>query len=227
MYYKGVLDKIILLKITSRERPTALLKCLDATMKNARNPESIRVLVSLDTNDQTANNILIEQLQAYKANVYFGVSNSKIHAINRDIETFTTLEDWHILVNLSDDQICQQNGWDQIVRETMPNDLDWSLWFYDGLQKAINTMEIVGRKYYERTGVVYHKEYKSFYCDEESTMVAKMLKRQIKDPRLLFYHDHPAGKGNKNLDDLYNRNQVHWNEDKALFNQRWNINFGV
>lgn len=137
------------------------------------------------------------------------------------------MNDWDILLNLSDDQLCVAEGWDNTIRESMHNDLDRSLWFYDGLQSSINTMEIVGRNYYNRFGNIYNPNYKSFYCDEESTIVAAKLGRQVKDTRCLFKHEHPVSSTAIKNDELYNKNQAYWNEDKRLFQDRWQINFGV
>jgi len=227
--YKGIVDKRILVKITSRERPDKLKKCIQSALNLSENPTKISWLISLDTDDSKVNHTLIKELQSIIPDsfIYFGSSTSKISAINRDVETFTKLNSWDILVNLSDDQICRVKGWDNIIRNKMPNDLNHSLWFYDGLQQSINTMEIVGFNYWDRTKNIYEPSYKSFYCDEESTMVAQKLKRLIKDNQCLFSHEHPAGNKNIKTDGLYEKNQRHWDEDKANFNNRLNINFGV
>jgi hypothetical protein len=142
---------------------------------------------------------------------------------------FSTFNDWDILLNLSDDQTCCLAGWDSLIRESMPNDLDASLWFYDGAQPRINTQEIVGYNYYKRTGYIYNPIYKSFYCDNESTEVANMLGKLIKNPNTIFRHDHPACHHTTSIghDSLYERNQSAWDHDKELFNQRRAINFGL
>ena len=228
--FKGVLDKIILVKLTTRQRPQQAARVLNAAKELAHNPSRIKYMVTLDADDETYGETskLISALDI-SCMFYAGGSRSKIHAINRDVDTFSKLEHWDILVNLSDDQTCIMPGWDAIIREAMPNDLDASLWFYDGAQPRINTMEIVGKNYYNRTGTIYNKEYKSFYCDEEATNVAQLLGKMIKSPTILFRHDHPACHHTTSLrhDNLYERNQSHWDEDKVTFQRRKGINYGL
>ena len=234
MEYKGIIDRTILVKLTSRERPDKLIKCISGALRLSENPSKINWLICLDENDKLCNNpeffkTLADTLGQWYINslTVVGKSENKIHAINRDLKDYSAHNEWHILVNLSDDQICKQKGWDQIIREKMPNDLGSSLWFFDGLQRSINTMEIVGYNYWMRTEHIYHPSYKSFYCDEEATQVAIKLRLLIKDTTVLFFHDHPAGKGNIGLDVLYENNQRYWDEDKMNFNQRRDLNFNV
>lgn len=228
MEYQGVLGKIILVKFTTRQRPQQALDCLSKAKCLAHDHSRIKWLISLDVDDPTSTSLGI-QINGIipEAHVYYGTSHSKIHANNRDVNEFSTSETWDILVNLSDDQVCIAEGWDNTIRESMHNDLDRYLWFYDGLQSSINTQEIVGRNYYNRTGRIYNDGYKSFYCDEEATIVAQKLNRMVKDTRCLFKHNHPAGNAAIKNDDLYNKNQRYWDEDKRLFQDRWAINFGV
>jgi hypothetical protein len=223
-----VIDKILLVKFSTRQRPLQSIECLSKAKSLAYNPTRIKWLISLDTDDPTSTN-LGTQIKSLipEANIYYGVSHSKIHANNRDVNEFSVTEEWDILLNLSDDQICAAEGWDNTIRESMHNDLDRYLWFYDGLQSSINTQEIVGRNYYKRTGKIYHDGYKSFYCDEEATIVAQKLGKMVQDKRCLFKHNHPAGNASIKNDDLYNKNQQYWNEDKRLFLDRWHYNFYV
>ena len=228
MEFKGVIDKLILVKLTTRQRSQQALQCISKAKALTHNPTRIKWLISLDTDDSTSTGLSIDIRNIIPdAHIYFGASHSKIHANNRDVEAFSKMEEWDILLNLSDDQECIAEGWDNTIRESMHNDLDRSLWFYDGLQSSINTMEIVGRNYYNRTGTIYNTGYKSFYCDEESTIVAAKLGKQIKDTRCLFKHNHPAGNAAIKNDALYNKNQAYWDADKRLFQDRWAINFNV
>jgi hypothetical protein len=230
MEYKGLIEKLIVVKLTTRNRPSQALEALRKAKDLANNPSRIKWLISLDTDDNTSISFSRQVVDLIpEAQTYFGGSKSKIHANNRDVETFSAFNDWDILLNLSDDQTCIKQGWDTLVRELMPNDLDASLWFYDGAQPRINTQEIIGFRYWKRTGYIYNPEYKSFYCDNEATEVAKMLGKLIKSPEVLFRHDHPACQHPTSLrdDSLYQKNQLAWDYDKELFNKRRAINFGL
>lgn len=176
-------------------------------------------LFSLDEDDETMTSDILDRLDSFPINkkVVFGTSESKIHANNRDVNEFQG--EWDILLNISDDQHPIVDCYDDIIRNTMPDHLDASLWFFDGGQPRINTQEIQGRAYYNRHGYIYHPSYKSFYCDNESTEVALKLGKLIKIDKCIIKHNHPAIIKTEQ-DELYKRNDRHWNEDKANFYQR-------
>ena len=230
MLYKAVVDKTILIKVTSRGRKSELLKCVHAAHSLADNPTKLKWLFSFDYDDEGyTDKTFINELYALgNVKAYFGVSNSKIHAINRDIKDYSKMNEWDILVNLSDDQLCEFKGWDSVVRETMPNDLDASIWAWDGRQPRLNTMEIVGRNYYNRFGYIYYPEYKSFYCDNEAHEVAESLGKLIKVKDCLFKHYHVgwAKETHMKHDETYKRAEKHWAHDEQLFKQRKQTNFG-
>ncbi|MDJ0503778.1 MAG: hypothetical protein PX635_00820 [Nostocales cyanobacterium LE14-WE12] len=231
MEYKGLIEKMIVVKLTTRNRPSQALEALRKAKDLANNPSRIKWLISLDTDDELCGHEFTLKLRELlkEPHIYYGASKSKIHAINRDLLIFSQMEYWDIVVSLSDDQTCVKQGWDSIIREAMPNSLDASLWYYDSSQPRINTMEILGINYWDRTQTIYHPEYKSFYCDNEATEVAKMLGKLIKSPDVLFRHDHPACQHPTSLrdDGLYQKNQLAWDYDKELFNKRRAINFGL
>jgi len=223
MEYHGVIDKLILLKFTSRGRPNELMKCIKEYLRLANNPSRIVWLFTFDIDDDKYNSVGFCDSIAHlidNPNIVFGSSKNKIYAINRDMETIDKAEiDWHILVSASDDQTPIVQGWDSIIRDAMPNDLDASLWFNDGAQPRINTMEIQGHTYFNRLGYIYNPAYKSFYCDNEATDVAQKLGKLIKSDQCIIRHDHPACKHPTSIkhDSLYDRNQLAWDEDKATF----------
>ena len=225
--YKGVKPKTILMKITSRGRPTQLIKCIQEYKRLASDTSAMKWLITLDHDDETSSSIgLIDSIKTLTSGgiIVYGASLNKIHAINRDVDK---AEGWDILLNISDDQTPIAKGYDNIIRESMPNDLDASLWFNDGAQMRINTMEIQGYNYYKRLGYIYNPEYKSFYCDNEATEVAQGLGKLIKNERCIIRHDHPACQHPTSLrnDALYDRNQAYWDIDKETFNRRKLNNF--
>ena len=59
-------------------------------------------------------------------------------------------------------------------------DTDGVLWFNDGFQgNRLNTLCILGKKYYERFNYIYHPDYISLYCDEEQTNVARNMNKMV------------------------------------------------
>jgi hypothetical protein len=219
------MSKVILMKVTSRERPHSLIQCVNRYIELANNTNDMVWLFSFDTDDQLTTPI-INQLPK-NSEIVFGHSENKIHAINRDVNNFGS--NWDILLNISDDQLPVVKGYDETIRNFMPDHLDVSLWFNDGWQTRINTQEILGRKYYERFNYIYNPEYKSFFCDNESTLIAEKLGKLIKTNQHIIKHFHPGwDKTQKQRqDNLYTKNDKYWNEDQETFNKRKSINFGL
>jgi hypothetical protein len=83
---------------------------------------------------------------------------------------------------------------------------------------------ILGKKYYERFGYIYHPSYKSLWCDNEFTIVAHQLQKQIYFNTVIIRHWHPiiTKVGN---DSLYQENDKYFNEDKKTFLKRQLTNF--
>lgn len=232
MQYEGVkhTNKVILMKVTSRERPETLLKTISSYVKLAANTRDMVWLFSFDQDDTACNNEdftkrLLKIFEPVTISVYlmFDSSKGKIDANNRDVDKVK--QHWDILLNISDDQVPVYQGYDDVIRRFMPDHLDASLWFNDGAQDRINTQEIIGRNYYNRLGYIYNPCYKSFYCDNEATFVARNLRKQIKNARCLIQHRHPAIVKTVSQDALYKRNDKYWKEDQQTFNNRLRENF--
>ena len=65
------------------------------------------------------------------------------------------------------------------MTELYPN-TDGVLWFNDGNQgNRLNTLCILGKKYYERFNYIYHPDYTSLWADNEFMDVANLLNKQI------------------------------------------------
>jgi hypothetical protein len=200
-----------------------LKRCVQSYFDQANNVKDMLWVFSVDADDETFQN---EDFNFFLQNlkidyiIYIGSSKGKIDAINRDVASIS--KDWDILLNISDDQLAVITGYDDIIRDTMPNNLDASLWFNDGHQDEIITQEILGRKYYEDQGYIYFPEYKSFFCDNESTIVAQKKGKLIKSPLCIIKHFHPHWGYNDHIqqDQLYITNDAYWEHDKNLFNQR-------
>jgi hypothetical protein len=220
----------ILFKLPSRNRPTRVFEVLDETIKNLNNLNNFTFLLSLDEDDITMNNLdVINKLNSYpNMNIFFGVSDSKISAVNRDMDKINT--DWDILVLLSDDMIPIYKGFDDIIREKFhqffPN-FDGVTWFNDGHQKnKLNTLCILGKKYYERFGYIYNPEYKSLFCDNEFTIVAEKLgKQKYFDIVIIEHRQYSIGNNKDRYDELYIKNDNFLNYDSQIYKKRQSINF--
>ena len=106
-------------------------------------------------------------------------------------------------------------------------DTDGVLWFNDGYQsRAMNTLCILGKKYYDRFGYIYHPDYISLWCDNEFTVVANTLGRQKYFEQVIIQHQHPAAGFGEN-DKLYNENDKYNDSDMSTFMRRQKNRFGL
>lgn len=210
------MERRILFNIASRSRPTKFIKLVAYIQSYVKEPYSI--LAKIDSDDDRLHDYL------HIAGIYYaiGKSENKIHAINRDIPK----TGWDILVDISDDFVFTDPNFADIIREHCgPNDiLKFPEPYADGQSKSnsgkeIIIMAVMGNEYYNRFGYIYNPAYKSLYCDNELTEVARR-KGRLKVVNIpIFYHAHPAaGYGTKDAQTVYTEsfNQ----EDKRTYLKR-------
>jgi hypothetical protein len=224
-------NSIILLKFPTRERPNKAISIVKNYIDLAENNNKIIYLISVDENDnQTNNDEVITKFESLHENVICicGQSKNKIHAYNRDIEF---IDNWDILIAASDDMVCVQKGWDNIIRKQMrksyPN-TDGVLHFNDGyVGSKLNTLPILGRKYYDRFGYVYHHSYFSLWCDNEQMEVATQLKKQTYFEQILFKHEHFSNNASVKRDALIRKTESFFYVDRRNYQLRKKRNFDI
>ena len=182
----------ILYKYPTRDRPLKFQRCLDRYYDYIEDLENSEFVISMDNDDEKMNTAEAKNYLASKANLnsHYNNNTSKIMAINADIPTTA----WDILVLISDDMIPEIKGFDQIIRSKMKEhypDTDGVLWFFDGWREDLNTLCILGRKYYDRFGYIYHPSYESFWSDAEFTEVGTNLNKQTYIDKVIIRHLHP------------------------------------
>ena len=220
----------ILIKFPTRGRKDKFLSTLQKYYDLCKDINNTMFLISLDEDDTEMNNDeVIKNILKYKnIDVVIGNSKSKIDAVNRDINEYN--KNWDILLLASDDMIPQLYGYDEIIRNNMLfnyDDTDGVLWFNDGFQgNRLNTLCILGKKYYERFNYVYYPEYKSCWSDNEFTSVGNILKKQSYINQVIIKHEHPDW-GYGNSDFVHKKNQIDYNFDLNVYNNRKNINFNL
>lgn len=187
-------------------------------------------LVSVDDDDPETNDPNFDSILSTYENVIIkrGISHSKIHAVNRDLDVFDN--EWDIVLLASDDMIPQMIGYDQIIRDNMKNlypNTDGVLWFNDGYQgDRLNTLCILGKKYYERFNYIYHPDYKSCWSDNEFMEVGNILGKQTYINQVIIRHEHPDW-GYGSIDYVHNNNVKDWHHDNNVFQQRKSNNFYI
>ena len=128
----------------------------------------------------------------------------------------------------SDDMIPKIKGYDEIIinkmKDIYPN-TDGVLWFNDGFKKSeLNTICILGKRYYEKFNYIYYPEYKSTWCDNEFMTVANLLGKQTYFDDVIIKHEHPDW-GYGKQDEIHKKNYQDLNYDTNLYNNRKKINF--
>lgn len=220
----------ILYNFASRSRPEKLIACLENITQLSRYPK-FQIIVTADIDDETMTSPSIrDKVMSFpNTKIFYGTSTGKIDAINKNVSLADP--DWSILVNMSDDFVFINDGFDLGIIKDMEEhfkNTDGFLHYPDGspAKDLLCTMSIIGRMYYERFGYIYHPEYESVYADNEATVVAKNLGKYIFINRQFFCHLHPAW-GLAVVDDLYKRNEdkIIYSKDHKTFIKRQRLNF--
>ena len=183
----------LLVKFPTRGRKDLFFEVLDKYYEFLDDLDNTIFVVTCDLDDTEMNNeSVIKKLESYKnLFFYFGDSKTKIEAVNADLDKH---DDYDIILLASDDMIPQIQGYDKIIRDNMNEhypDTDGVLWFYDGYRRDLNTLSILGKKYYDRFNYIYHPSYVSFYADNEFMLVAKNLNKQTYFNYCIIKHFHP------------------------------------
>jgi hypothetical protein len=219
----------LLIKFPTRGRKEMFFNVLNKYYEYLDDLENTKFVISCDEDDKTMNNYeVIEEFKNYKnLNFYFGDSKSKIEAVNSDLEKD---EDYDIILLASDDMVPQVKGYDAIIRTDMqkhyPN-TDGVLWYFDGYRKDLNTLSIMGKKYYKRFNYIYNPEYKSFYADNEFMQVANKLNKQTYKDICIIKHVHPDITKDffPEYDETYVKNNV--GGDDLVYRKRILSNFNI
>jgi hypothetical protein len=217
----------ILIKFPTRGRKDKFFNVLDQYYQFANNIDLIHFQITIDEDDLTMNNNeVLDRFLKYKNLSYnIGISNNKIHAVNRDV----VVDDCDIILLASDDMIPKVKGYDDVIRTKMnelyPN-TDGVLWFNDGNRKDLNTLCILGREYYKRFNYIYHPDYKSLWADNEFMTVANKLNKQTFIDQIIIHHEHPDwGYGGRDV--IHKLNMENDRYDMNVFLRRQSKNFDL
>lgn len=215
----------LLIKFPTRNRPNKFLKVLDTYIRNL-DDKTTKIIVSCDLDDITMTEEYIKDVIEQYDNVtlVYGDNKSKIEAINADLDNV----DFDIVILASDDMIPVIKGFDTIIKNKMLEyypDTDGIIWFNDGYQgNKLNTLCILGKKYYDRFGYIYNPEYISVWSDNEFMDIGNLLEKQTYFDEVIIQHQHPDwGFGNR--DDIHSTNSINEAKDRQTYNRRKENNF--
>jgi hypothetical protein len=215
---------MIVFKYATRSRPNLFDRGIQSIVNNLKLDDYL-ILVSCDENDTTMLNHHFKYADNPKIKFFYGVSKNKIDAINRDLHHLPT--NWDVLVNMSDDMVFIENGFDEIIMQDFGGNYDLCLHYPDGYRNDIITMSILGKAYYDRFNFIYHPDYSSLWCDNEQTDVAKMVGKYKFCQKQLFIHKHPANDSSVTRDEQYNITENYFDRDKEVYNSRKAKNFDL
>ena len=217
----------LLIKFPTRVRSRKFLKVLSAYVR-LLDDKTTRIIVSCDDDDVSMKEPFVTEVISQYDNVEVQVNNnsSKIEAINHNMENL----DFDIVLLASDDMVPQIKGFDTIIKEKMLSnypDTDGVLWFNDGYKgNQLNTLCILGKKYYDRFGYIYNPKYKSVWCDNEFMDVSKHLNKVTYFDKVIIRHEHPDWGFGSN-DSIHMSNIKHESSDRMTYERRKQDNFGL
>jgi hypothetical protein len=226
----------MVIKFPTRGRPEKFISVLNRYINFLSGMHEVKFVISFDHDDPTMNNdnmwSVFNRLNAQlegKILPVCGKSTGKISAINADLDRVMSFRPDVILL-ASDDMIPVHGGYDDVIAKAMAKffpDTDGVLHFNDGFsgQNRLITLSILGRKYFDRFGYLYYPGYKSVFCDNEFTDVARMLGKVVYIDHVIIQHQW-VGAVNPN-DALHRRNESveMYEHDKAVYLDRAYNNF--
>lgn len=220
----------LLIQFPTRNRVSKFFNTFDIYYNLLEDKKNIIFNISCDSDDPDMNNSYVrDKLTTYKieSRIIYNHNKSKIQAVNSGFDDL----DYDIILLASDDMIPQVYGYDRIIKENMVkyfSDIDGILWFNDGFRRrSLNTLSILGKKYYDRFGYIYHPDYLSLWADNEFTIVGNLLKRQKYFNKVIIKHCHHSIDNTVLVDSLYKRNDLLHDLDAITFFRRKSINFGL
>jgi glycosyltransferase involved in cell wall biosynthesis len=209
------------IKLPTYGRPEQFLSLLPVYYQLLSGEVDYEIVVSCNSDDPTMNcDRIREELSKFpRLSLCFGNFTGKIEACNAHLAD----REWDILMVTSDDMVPEVFGYDRLIVERMSRffpDKDGVLHFNDGYTRdTLNTLPILGRRYFERFGYVYHPFYRSLWADNEYLDVARLLDRVAYFDEVIIRHEHHANVG-VTPDSVYDRNQVFWDRDRMNYRER-------
>lgn len=204
----------------SRGRSEKAKSTYDYWINNSSGKNVIEHIVSIDRNDPA-------RMRYYSfpssSIITCNENNSVVDATNAAAKLSTG----DILIYLSDDFKCPKD-WDELIIKIFEG-IEFPLLVKadDCLQKfhvGVLTIPIMNRLLYNKLGYFWHPEYRSMFVDEDLYWTCRNNGWMVLAEELKFPHEHPCN-GKAPNDETYKRSAANWNQGKALFAKRKQLNF--
>jgi len=224
------MDKRIAYIFPSRTRPAKFFQCLE-NIQDMSFSDNYFVWAKLDNDDPTKEEYEKRLHEFPEVTVKWGLSNNKVHAINRDLEDLPPCD---IMIIQSDDIHWTQFAFDDDIREAFVDhfpDLDGTIhWpeFHAGRSTII--VSIMGVNMYKKLGYMYCPCYESVYSDNDFTEMTKAMGKYKFINKQIFLHKHPIWQESKTEWDAQYKHSERpevYKKDRDTYHKRKAINFGI
>jgi hypothetical protein len=222
----------ILIQFPTRQRPDKFIHVAKKYIDYLHDKQNYIMHISCDVDDFSMNNsLMIDKVYSLAPNgkifLSFNENCNKIEAVNAGISDF----DFDIILLASDDMIPRERGYDNIIRKYFGlyfPDFDGVVHFDDGHQHdRLNTLSILGKRYYDRFKYIYHSSYVSLWADNEFDEVSRILGKHQYIEQMIIKHEHPGANASVENDDLYLKNNSFELADRRNYQQRKAMNFNL
>ena len=215
----------LLVKFPTRSRPDKFLEVL-GKYTSMSTTGKVRYLITLDVDDELTNTqeVIGKAKSMGDVTVAVGVSQGKIHACNRDMEQAGGGMSWcwHPMTWCRSKQDGTHTSPPPL--HLLP-DTDGVIHFSDG-HTPLNTQCILGRKYFDRFGYIYHPAYRSLWCDNEFQQVSWTLDKSVFINETIIEHQHYTN-GYGQPDALMRYTERLYDLDRRTYEKRKQMNFGL
>jgi len=219
--------KKINLIAASRQRPVRMTRVFKKWMENAKNPELIKTIISIDSDDSLADqyHLLLDPIaEHYNSELSIIINDNKctVDAIN----SCKSHIDGDLILVFSDDTDCFLNWDEQIINFSERLNGKYIIKTSDCIGKTLITMPIFSKEYLDSFDYVYHPSYKHMFCDTELTCVAYLLDCVVDCNKFEFKHLHYT-QLHHDRDAIDDKNQSTFYEGMSNFILRLGNNFNI
>lgn len=215
--------------LPSRSRPEKFYIAINNIISSC-DSKAFEIIAVLDQDDimYSHENLLAISVLPENVHCYFGKSEGKVSAVNRELDKID--ERTSIVILHSDDFLINKKGFDSDIREAYADGFMGAVHFYDNMQKGnLITYPILHKSLIDHWGYIYNPEYYSVYPDDEMSIVVKImgLYRYIDKDGCIIHNHWRWGLSDK--DELYERNDSNevYAADKEVFMRRKINNFDI
>jgi hypothetical protein len=212
----------VLIKYPSRGRPDTFKNTIKLFINKLSNKHDVKFICSFDEDDSSMNNDNVrDYIKSLNFNIEYFYNNNKnkIEAINANMEN----QNFDVLILIADDIFPIINGYDDHICEIFKNSIyNLDCVIHTNTARWSNVLDvfcIMGKSYYDRFKYIYNPNYKSIFCDNEYTEVAKILNRSVFVHETIMEHYCIVG------DETSNNNLKYNQDDWSTYEERKKINF--